>query len=165
MERTYWDFYVGFGLFVTVFLLFAAAMAWQLGSVPAPVLSQVRSLAWLLTLTFAAVLFLSWRYFFIAPMVFSAVIFACLLAGTLLSRTTPSMLNDAEQDWVFGHVHGGYGRESAWSGMTLVNCAVVDNARTLANAPAVVELTLQGYGLENVAKSRPLEKAPPVRHW
>ena len=42
---------------------------------------------------------------------------------------------------VFGHVHGGYGRESAWSGMTLVNCAVVDNARSLANAPTVVELT------------------------
>jgi hypothetical protein len=31
-DRTYWDFYAGFGLFVAVFLLFAAAMAWQLGS-------------------------------------------------------------------------------------------------------------------------------------
>jgi Icc-related predicted phosphoesterase len=41
---------------------------------------------------------------------------------------------------VFGHVHGGYGRECAWN-MTLVNCAVVDNARTLANPPTVVELT------------------------
>jgi hypothetical protein len=43
MERTYWDFYVGFGLFVTVFLLFAAAMTWQLGSLSVPVLSEVRS--------------------------------------------------------------------------------------------------------------------------
>ena len=42
---------------------------------------------------------------------------------------------------VFGHIHGGYGRESAWSGMTLVNCAVVDNSRTLANPPTVIELT------------------------
>ena len=41
---------------------------------------------------------------------------------------------------VFGHVHGGYDRELAWN-MTLVNCAVVDNARSLANAPTVVELT------------------------
>ncbi|HEX2712187.1 MAG TPA: hypothetical protein VHM88_08195, partial [Candidatus Acidoferrales bacterium] len=30
-SRTYWDFYVGFGLFVSVFLLFAAFLAWQLG--------------------------------------------------------------------------------------------------------------------------------------
>lgn len=30
-SRTYWDFYMGFGLFVTVFLLFAAVLAWQLG--------------------------------------------------------------------------------------------------------------------------------------
>lgn len=41
---------------------------------------------------------------------------------------------------VFGHVHGGYGRECAWN-MTLVNCAVVDNARTLVNPPTVIELT------------------------
>ena len=39
MERTYWDFYVGFGLFVTVFLFLAAALAWQLGSLPVPVLA------------------------------------------------------------------------------------------------------------------------------
>ena len=89
MERTYWDFYVGFGLFVTVFLLLAAALAWQLGSLPPPVLAQMRSLSWIVTLAFAVVLFLSWRYFFLAPMVFSAVIFACLLTGTLLSRARP----------------------------------------------------------------------------
>lgn len=87
MERAYWDFYVGFGLFVSVFLLFAAAVAWLLGSLHGPAFAQVRGLAWLLTLTFAAVLVLSWRYFFLAPMVFSAVILVCLLTGTLLSRT------------------------------------------------------------------------------
>ena len=40
---------------------------------------------------------------------------------------------------VFGHIHGGYGQESAWN-MTLVNCAVVDNQRRLTNLPRVVEL-------------------------
>jgi len=42
---------------------------------------------------------------------------------------------------VFGHVHGGHGRESAWN-MTLVNCAVVDGQRQLAHAPTLVELAL-----------------------
>lgn len=40
---------------------------------------------------------------------------------------------------VFGHVHGGSGRESAWN-MTRVNCAVVDGCRQLANAPTVIEI-------------------------
>jgi Icc-related predicted phosphoesterase len=42
---------------------------------------------------------------------------------------------------VFGHIHGGYGRESAWDWVTLVNCAVVNNDRVLANPPTLVELT------------------------
>jgi hypothetical protein len=33
-SRTYWDFYVGFGLFISVFLLLAAILAWQLGGLP-----------------------------------------------------------------------------------------------------------------------------------
>src|SRR6267378_1288893 len=33
-SRTYWDFYVGFGLFVSVFLLLAMVLAWQLGGLP-----------------------------------------------------------------------------------------------------------------------------------
>jgi len=41
---------------------------------------------------------------------------------------------------LFGHIHGGHGRESAWN-MTLVNCAVVDNRRILAHVPTVVELS------------------------
>ena len=31
LSRTYWDFFTGFGLFVTVFLLFAAILAWEFG--------------------------------------------------------------------------------------------------------------------------------------
>jgi hypothetical protein len=33
-SRTYWDFYVGFGLFVSVLLLLAVVLAWQLGGLP-----------------------------------------------------------------------------------------------------------------------------------
>lgn len=40
---------------------------------------------------------------------------------------------------IFGHIHGSYGRESA-SNMTLVNCAVVNNQRQLANPPTVIKL-------------------------
>lgn len=82
-QRTYWDFFVGFGLFVTVFLLFAAFVAWQLGGLSRPALASLRPLAWALTISFGLVTILSWRFFFIAPVIFSFVIFACLLAGSL----------------------------------------------------------------------------------
>ena len=84
-SRTYWDFFVGFGLFVTVFLLFAAVLAWQLGGLPAETLARIRGIAWASAVCFAAVAFLSWRYFFLIPLVFSIVITICLSAAAWVS--------------------------------------------------------------------------------
>jgi hypothetical protein len=84
-SRTYWDFYVGFGLFVSVFLLLAAVLAWQLGGVPRQSWPLVRVMAWTLALCFAAVTVLSWMYFFTIPIVFSGLITICLLTATWLS--------------------------------------------------------------------------------
>ena len=81
-SRTYWNFYVGFGLFVSVFLLLAAIFAWQLSSLPAETLRLVRTSAWALSLSFAAVTVLSWMYFFTIPIVFSGVITVCLIVAT-----------------------------------------------------------------------------------
>ena len=77
--RTYWDFYTGFGLFVTVFLGFAAVLAWQLGSIPPNVWRAMPVVPWTLALSFVGVTFLSWRYFFVVPVAFSAVITLCLI--------------------------------------------------------------------------------------
>jgi hypothetical protein len=87
-QRTYWDFYVGFGLFVTAFLLLAAVLSWQLGSLPASAWPAMRLTSWVLTFCFGVALLLSWRYFFWIPVVFSAVILLCLLAANLQSSRT-----------------------------------------------------------------------------
>jgi len=79
--RTYWDFFSAFGLLFTVFLLFAAVVAWLLGGLPAETFARVRSIAWALAICFAAVTALSWRYTFTTPIVFSALITACLTAA------------------------------------------------------------------------------------
>jgi hypothetical protein len=84
-NRTYWDFYVGFGLFVSVFLVFSAVLAWQLGGLPAGTLALMRGTAWALVICFGAVAILSWRYFFIIPIVFSIAILLCLSAAAWLS--------------------------------------------------------------------------------
>jgi hypothetical protein len=85
VTRTYWDFYVGFGLFVTVLLLFLAVLTWQLGGLPAATLASMRVLLWALAICFVAITILTWRYFFIVPLVFCIVILLCLIAGALVA--------------------------------------------------------------------------------
>jgi hypothetical protein len=86
--RTYWDFFSAFGLFFSVFLLFAAVLAWLLGGLPAETLARVRSIAWALATCFVAVTALSWRYAFTTPIVFSTLITVCLIAAAWLSGRT-----------------------------------------------------------------------------
>jgi hypothetical protein len=83
--RTYWDFFSAFGLFFTVFLLFAAVLAWLLGGLPAETLARIRTISWALAICFAAITALSWRYAFTTPIVFSALITVCLTAAASLS--------------------------------------------------------------------------------
>src|SRR6186997_3221776 len=73
-NRTYWDFFIGFGLFVSVFLLFAAVLAWRFGSITAERLSAIPVERWSFALCFVLVAGLSWRYFFVAPGVFSTLV-------------------------------------------------------------------------------------------
>ena len=63
-NRTYWDFFTGFGLFVSIFLILAAVLAWQLGGLPPKMLHSLRGLVWVLAICFVGVTILSWRYFF-----------------------------------------------------------------------------------------------------
>jgi hypothetical protein len=63
-DRTYWDFFVGFGLFVTVLIVFASVVAWQLAGLSAETLAGMRITARGFVLCFAVVAYLSWRYFF-----------------------------------------------------------------------------------------------------
>jgi hypothetical protein len=83
--RTYWDFFSAFGLFFSVFLLFSAVLAWQLGGLPAEIFARVRRIAWALAISFAAVTALSLRYAFSTPIVFSTIITMCLIAAPWLS--------------------------------------------------------------------------------
>jgi hypothetical protein len=86
--RTYWDFFSAFGLFLSVFLLFAAVLAWQLSRLPAETLARVRSIARALAICFAAITVVSWRYAFATPIVFSIVITLCLTAAAWMTPKT-----------------------------------------------------------------------------
>ena len=60
-SRTYWDLFVAAGFSVGVFYLFAAILAWQLGSLPPATLALMRGTAWAFALCFAAITVVRWR--------------------------------------------------------------------------------------------------------
>jgi hypothetical protein len=84
-SRSYWDFYVGFGLFVSAFILFSAVLAWQLGGLSKETLTVLGGPKWAFAICFVVVTYLSWRYFFIVPIIFSLIITICLCAAAWLS--------------------------------------------------------------------------------
>jgi hypothetical protein len=88
-NRTYWDFFSAFGLFFSVFLVFAAVLAWQLGGLPAEIFARMRLTAWALAIAFVAVTALSFKYAFTTPIVFSTLIAVCLIAAAWLPAKKP----------------------------------------------------------------------------
>ena len=79
--RTYWGFYTGFGYFVTVLLVFSAAVAWQLGGLPVETLHTIPLLVWSFALCYLAITVLTWRHFFKAPVIFCIPITLGLLVA------------------------------------------------------------------------------------
>ena len=90
-NRTYWDLFVAAGFSVSVFYLFAAILAWQLGGLPAATLALMRGTAWAFALCFAAITVVSWIYLFILPITFSIEITLCLTAAAWISSNHVSM--------------------------------------------------------------------------
>ncbi len=84
-ERTFWGFYIGFGLFCTVLLLFAALTAWQLGALPLTTLAAMPIMTWGFALTLFVATIITWRHFFVAPVVFSALVTLCLIGAAWLA--------------------------------------------------------------------------------
>jgi hypothetical protein len=79
MTRTYWDFFSGFGFFVTVLLFFAAILAFELAGLSEETLRSLGIVTWAFALSFVVITLLTWRYFFLAPLVFSSLVALCLL--------------------------------------------------------------------------------------
>ncbi len=83
-SRTYWEFYVGFGLLATVFLLFSAALSWQLGDIAKNRPRYARGQAWPLAAAQVAVAVLGWTNFFYAPAITATLVAGCLLFAAYL---------------------------------------------------------------------------------
>jgi hypothetical protein len=88
-QRTYWDFYVGFGWIISAYLLLQAVVLWQLGALAktgAPVRPIIAAML-VFCLVNAA---LAWRYFFILPIVFTIAIATCVVLALVTQSRRPS---------------------------------------------------------------------------
>ena len=83
--RSYWDFYLGFGITISAFLLALALMLWQLGSLAKTDAYRLRPIIASLCAVFAVNAVLTGKYFFIIPLVNSSAISVCLALAFLMA--------------------------------------------------------------------------------
>ena len=76
-DRTFWDFYIGFGLLVSVLFVFTGVWAWQLGGLWGSQPEAVKALALSFFLCQTAAVVLCCTNFFLAPIVFGVLITLC----------------------------------------------------------------------------------------
>jgi hypothetical protein len=88
---SYGGFYVGFGLFNSVYLFFSAVLAWHLGTLAARNPAAIGIVGWALCLAMVGSLVLCWIYFNPIAVTFSALLVALLgwaswVAGAAAAR-------------------------------------------------------------------------------
>src|SRR5260370_28104788 len=71
---SYGGFYRGFGLTITVYLLFSAFLAWHLGTLASGNPQAIGLLGWVFMAVQVASVVLSWKYFSAAPAMLSAIL-------------------------------------------------------------------------------------------
>lgn len=77
-SRSYWDFYLGFGLTIGVALVLLAVWLWQLAGIAKTEPQRARPYVAVLLAGFAALALLDWVYFFTPPLALTIAIVLCL---------------------------------------------------------------------------------------
>jgi hypothetical protein len=94
VTRSYWDFYMGFGLVVSVFLTLEAIVFWQLGSLAKIDALRLRPLLATFLVGYLGAAVVSYRYFFAAPVITETLIALCLgLAIAFVKETATSRVD------------------------------------------------------------------------
>jgi hypothetical protein len=84
--RSYWDFYRGFSVTISVLFAVLTVIAWQLGSLSQRNPGAAVPIATTLLIGCTANAIVAWKYFFAAPMLISAATVVCAGVGVLLLK-------------------------------------------------------------------------------
>ena len=90
LPRTYWEFFSGFGFFVTALLLFSAYVAWYIGRLPSDARRMLSPLVWAFAIAYVVIAILTWRHFFLAPSILATITALLLVIGALTVVTQRS---------------------------------------------------------------------------
>jgi hypothetical protein len=85
-ERTYYEFYVGFGWLLGAYAAAHAVIFWQLAGLSSQFPGKLRPVVAVLCLEAVCAALLEWKFLFWAPIVFSAATAACLGVAWRLMR-------------------------------------------------------------------------------
>lgn len=85
-SRTYWDFYIGFGLMISVFLFAQSVVLWQLSAVARRDGALVRPILGAFFVSTVATAALAWRFFFTTPLVLASTIALFLALAFAVAR-------------------------------------------------------------------------------
>jgi hypothetical protein len=94
--RSYWQFYRGMGLAVTIFLTFEAVVFWQLSSLARTDATRLRPVLAVFALAYLAMAVNSQMYFFLGPVIVEAIIAVLLVLAIVTAKaaTAPTSARD-----------------------------------------------------------------------
>jgi len=84
--RSYWDFYLGMGLAVSIFLTAEAVIFWQLASLAKSGPGRLRPIIVTFLLGYILLSVNSGRYFFVAPVITEILICVCLAVAFITAK-------------------------------------------------------------------------------
>ncbi len=85
--RSFWDFYRGLGLGVTIWLTAEAVLFWQLGSLAKKEALWVRPILTTFLVAYAMLAVNSYAYFFLGPVIAEILIAACLGSAIITAKS------------------------------------------------------------------------------
>src|SRR5262245_6784436 len=85
VQRTYWSFYFGFGVIISVFLFLEALVLWQLGTLARTDAARLQGVIAAFLAASLGNAYLGWRYFFAIPTIMSVAIALCLGIALILA--------------------------------------------------------------------------------
>ena len=87
--RSYWDFYMGMGLCATLFMTVEAVAFWQLASLAKTESMRLRPVYATFCVGFVVMAGMSYRYFFLGPVIVEILIAICLGLAFFASKAVP----------------------------------------------------------------------------
>jgi len=87
VNRSYFDFYMGFGWSISVILLMQAILLWQLASLARTQAAAVRPMILVIAIASAVSCMIAWRYIFLLPTLFFLALTASLVVAWVVARS------------------------------------------------------------------------------